>query len=51
MNPFNIGQKVKYKGMDCLITNASIARGKYYELSPIGRNQYFTVGCWEIETT
>jgi hypothetical protein len=38
-----------YKSMDCIVTNASIARGKKYEVSPVGRNQYFVVGYWEIE--
>ena len=50
MNSFGLGQKVIYKGMDCLITNASIGKGKYYGLSPVGRDQYFVVGYWEIET-
>ena len=36
--------------MDCVVTNTSIARGKKYEVSPVGRNQYFIVGYWEIET-
>jgi len=50
MNTFYIGQQVLYKRMDCVVTNASIARGKKYEVSPVGRNQYFIVGYWEIET-
>lgn len=49
MNAFYLGQRVMYKSMDCIVTNASIARGKKYEVSPVGRNQYFVVGYWEIE--
>ena len=51
MNTFCIGQRVIYNRMECIVTNASIARGKKYEVSPVGRNQYFVVGYWEIETT
>lgn len=51
MNAFYIGQRVMYNRMECVVTNASIARGKKYEVSPIGRNQYFIVGYWELETT
>lgn len=50
MNTFDIGQRVMYNRMECIVTNASIARGKKYEVSPVGRNQYFLVGYWELET-
>lgn len=48
MKTFNLYQRVIYKGMDCIVTNASIARGKLYLVSPIGRDQYFVVKYWEI---
>jgi len=50
MNTFSIGQRVLYNRMECIVTNASIASGKKYEVSPVGRNQYFVVGYWELET-
>ena len=45
---FHLCQRVVYNGMDCIVTNASIARGKLYQVSPIGRDQYFVVKHWEI---
>jgi len=50
MKTFYLFQQVIYNRMECIVTNASIARGKYYQVSPIGRNQYFVVGYWEIKT-
>lgn len=49
MNSFSLGQRVMYKGWECLVTNASIARGKWYEVSPVGRNIYYIVGYWELK--
>lgn len=54
MKKFYLFQRVIYNRMECRVTNASIARGKYYQVSPIGNGcqpaKYFTVGYWEIET-
>lgn len=49
MKTFYLFQRVLYNGMDCIVTNASIACGKFYQVSPIGRNQYFVVAYWEIK--
>jgi len=51
MKAFYLFQRVMYKGMDCIVTNASISCGKHYEVSPVGRNQYFIAGYWEIKTS
>jgi hypothetical protein len=54
MKTFYLFQQVIYNRMECIVTNASIARGKYYQVSPIGNRfqpaKYFVVGYWEIET-
>lgn len=41
-------EKVIWRNRTCIVTNASIGRGRYIEVSPIGENKYYQVTPDEI---